>query len=417
MGAITPIGLDKEEYWENLLAGLSGVRRFEFPDTEMAQYRTQIAATVEGFDPEIYLPPDKKTRYFGRTTLLAMAATKMALEDAGFTIEFDNAHCGISGQDPSKIGVILGAAAGNMEILEKEFQKNGNGTRQKRFSPHSLPYHLISAIPASVAILFGCQGVNYPVSTSCTSASQAIGNSYRHLQNGWEDIIITGGADSGMNPTVFGGFMALRAMSARNEDPVHASRPFDLKRDGFIMGEGAGILILEKLEHALRRNAPIYAEVKGFGMTADSYHLTVPDPEGRSLTKAIRMALEDAGVKPEGVDYINAHGTSTKLNDAAETTALKQALGKYAYGIPISSTKSMTGHLLGAAGGIEFIAAALAIQRGMIPPTINYEVPDPECDLDYVPNVRREKTVDVAMSTSLGFGGFNTALVAAKFEG
>lgn len=416
LGAITPIGMNKDDYWQSLSAGVSGTRRIQFPDVDMDQYRTQIAAPVEDFNPSDFLPWDKKSKYFGRPTLFALSATRMALEDAQFDLSLEEGRFEIGGIDPYKVGVILGAAAGNMTILEREFNRPCGQNSPRRFSPHALPNHLASAVPGSVAIMFNCRGINYVISTSCTSSSQAIGNSYRHLQNGWEDVIITGGADSGINPTIFGGFMALKAMSTRNEDPARACRPFDRNRDGFVMGEGAGIIILEKLEHALARRARIYGEITGFGTTSDANHLTAPDPEGASLTRAIRMALDEANGKGVPINYINAHGTATLLNDSAETRALKQAFGKRAYDIPISSTKSMTGHLLGAAGGIEFIATVLSMTHGIIPPTINYECPDPECDLDYVPNQMRQVPVQSAMSVSLGFGGFNSALIINSYE-
>jgi len=418
LGAITPIGLTKDEYWQNLLAGVSGIRRIAFPNENMAQYRTRVAAPVESFDLSDYLTSSRKHKYFGRATSFALAATRMALEDSGFTLSLDpdkgNFH--VRGIDPSKAGVILGTATGDMEILENEFQRPKRRNAQRRFSPHALPNHLASAVPGSVAIMFNCQGINYVISTSCTSASQAIGNSYRHLQGGWEDIMITGGADSGINSTIFNGFMALKAMSSQNENPQKACRPFDQKRDGFVMGEGAGIIILEKLEHALARNAFIYAELVGFGSTADAHHLTVPDPEGGALARAIRMAHREANGNGKPIGYINAHGTATQLNDVVETKALKRVFKKRAYDIPISSTKSMTGHLLGAAGGIELIATVMALRQGRIPPTINYECPDPACDLDYVPNQMREAPLESAMSTSLGFGGFNTALIVNRYD-
>lgn len=415
LGAITPIGMSAEAYWQNLLAGVSGTRRIQFSDLNMDQYRTRVAAPVEGFDASDYLPPDKKNKYFGRATLFALAATRMALEDAGFDLSLNQGRFELRGIDPYKSGVIMGVAAGNMAILEKEFERpHHNGMR--RFSPHALPNHLMSAVPGSVAIMFNCRGTNYVVSTSCTSSTQAIGNSYRQLQNGKEDLIITGGADAPINPTIFSGFMALRAMSARNEAPGSACRPFDRHRDGFVMGEGAGIIILEKLEHALARGATIHAEITGFAATTDAHHLTVPDPEGTSLTQAIRMALEEAERSGGSIGYVNAHGTATPFNDAVETRALRQAFGKRVYDIPVSSTKSMTGHLLGAAGGIECIATVLSTRHGRIPPTINYETPDPECDLDYVPNQMREASVHSAMSTSLGFGGFNSALVVSRYD-
>jgi 3-oxoacyl-[acyl-carrier-protein] synthase II len=417
MGGITPIGANTEVYWKNLLSGVSGVRRVKFPDVDMDQYRTQIAAPVDGFDPSQYLSFGKELRYLGRTSQFALAATKLALDDAGFELSADKRQVHVSGMDPFKIGVILGVAGGNVELLEEAHKVFIADNGPKRGSPHTLPYYLLSASSATVAIKFNCHGVNYAVPTACSSASQAIGNSFRHLQNGWEDIIITGGADACITPVTFGGFVALRAMSRRNDEPEKASRPFDKERDGFVMGEGGGILILEKLEHALKRRARIYAEIIGFGMTSDAYHITVPDPEGRSFVKAIDMALKEAGVHPGEIDYINAHGTSTKLNDPIETRAMKKALGKRAYEIPISSTKSMIGHLLGAAGGVETIATALTIRDGLVPPTINHEFPDPECDLDYVPNEMRKIPVRTAMSSSLGFGGFNSVLILREYTG
>lgn len=416
LGAITPIGNTKETYWQQLLAGVSGIRRIQFPNLNMDQYRTRIAASVQDFEVSDYLPADKKNKYHGRATLFALAAARMALEDAGFELCADQGGFRLSGIDPYRVGVILGAAAGNMAILEREFGRSGNQNGFKRFSPHALPNHLMSAVPGSVAIMFNCRGITYVISTSCTSASQAIGNAYRQLQNGEEDIILTGGADSGINPTIFSGFTALKAMSTQNDAPESACRPFDRDRDGFVMGEGAGIIVLEKLEHAQVRQAPIYGEVTGYGSTTDAHHLTVPDPDGRALTRAIRMALAETHQDGAAIHYINAHGTATRLNDVVETRALKQAFGKQVYQIPVSSTKSMTGHLLGAAGGIEFIATVLSMHHGMIPPTINHERPDPECDLDYVPNQMREACIQSAISTSLGFGGFNSALVVSRYE-
>jgi len=416
MGLISPIGVRIEEFWENLLAGVSGVKRLEFPDVDMDQFRTQVAARVDDFDVCQYLPLGKEARYLGRTSKFALAVTRLALEDAGFELSFGKRQVSINGIDPFKIGVIVGAAGGNVELLEDAVKVFIEDHGPRRGSPHTLPYYLLSAVSASVAIKFNCHGINYAVPTACSSASQAIGNSFRHLKNGWEDIIITGGADACVTPVTFGGFVALRAMSTRNHEPEKASRPFDRERDGFVMGEGAGFLVLEKLEHALKRNAPIYAEIIGFGMTSDAYHITVPEMGGQSFVKAIEMALQEAAIEPDEIDYINAHGTSTKLNDPIETRAIKKALGQRAYEIPISSTKSMIGHLLGAAGGVETIATVLSIRDGVVHPTINYEFPDPECDLDYVPNRMRKVPVKTAMSTSLGFGGFNSVLILRKYE-
>jgi 3-oxoacyl-[acyl-carrier-protein] synthase II len=417
MGAITPIGTGKEVFWENLLAGVSGVRLVRFPDVDMNQYKTKIAAVVENFNLSEFLPGAKKTKYLGRTSQMAIGAAKLALEDAGFDLTFEKRGVEIQGVDPFKMGVILGTASGNQDIFETGLKEFFEDRGPKRTSPHALPYQLISSVAATLSITFSCRGMSYVIPTACSSAAQAIGNSFRHLKDGPEDVMITGGADCAITPIIVAGFQATRAMSTRNDEPEKASRPFDRDRDGFVMGEGAGIIILEKLDHALKRNAPIYAEVIGFGMNCDAYHVTIPDPEGRSFIRAIQMAMAEARIGPEDIDYINAHGTSTKLNDAIETRAIKRVFGKRAYEIPVSSTKSMIGHLLGAAMGAEMIATVLSIRDGKIHPTINYEFPDPDCDLDYVPNQMREVPVNIAVSNSLGFGGFNAVLVVRKFQG
>jgi 3-oxoacyl-[acyl-carrier-protein] synthase II len=417
MGAITPIGTGKEAFWKNLLAGVCGVRRVCFPDVEMDQYKTRIAATVEHFNLSEFLPGAKKTKYLGRTSQMAMGAAKLALEDAGFELIFEKRGVEIRGLDPFKIGVVLGTASGNEDIFETGLKEFYEDRGPKRTSPHALPYQLISSVAAALSITFSCRGMSYVIPTACSSAAQAIGNCYRHLKAGPEDVMITGGADCAVTPIIVAGFQATRAMSTRNDDPEKASRPFDRDRDGFVMGEGAGILILEKLEHALKRNAPIYAEIVGFGMNCDAYHITIPEPEGHSFIRAIQMAMAEARIGPEDIDYINAHGTSTKLNDVIETRAIKKVFGRRAYDIPVSSTKSMIGHLLGAAMGAEMIATVLSIRDSKIHPTVNYEFPDPECDLDYVPNQMREVPVNIAVSNSLGFGGFNAVLIVRKFVG
>jgi 3-oxoacyl-[acyl-carrier-protein] synthase II len=417
MGAITPIGIGKESFWENLLRGVSGIRSVSFPDVDMDLYKTRIAATVENFDLSRFIPGGKKTKYLGRTSQMALAATKLALEDARYDLTFEKRGASISGVDPFKIGVILGTASGNEDIFEGGLKEFFEDRGPKRTSPHALPYQLISSVAATLSIIYSCRGISYVIPTACSSAAQAIGNSFRHLKEGPEDIMITGGADCAITPIIIAGFQATRAMSTRNDAPEKASRPFDLERDGFVMGEGAGIIILEKLDHALKRNAPIYGEIIGFGMNCDAYHITIPEPEGHAFIHAMQMALAEARITTEDVDYINAHGTSTKLNDAIETRAIKEVFGKRAYDIPISSTKSMIGHLLGAAMGAELIATVLSIRDSKIHPTINYEFPDPECDLDYVPNKMREAPVNIAVSNSLGFGGFNAVLVVRKFHG
>ena len=417
MGAVTPIGIGKEEYWQNLLKGTSGVKPLVFPTMDMDLYRTKIAASLDSFDPAAFFPINKNTKYLGRTSQVALAATKLAFEDGGFEFVQDKKKTSIAGIDPDKIGVILGTGSGNMDILEEGHGDFLEDRGPKRTSPHALPQQIISAVPANIAMYFQCRGISYAIPTACSSASQAIGNSFRHLKNGsWEDIVVTGGADCCITPLIFGCFAAMRAMSTRNDDPKKASRPFDRDRDGFVMGEGAGIIILEKLDHALKRNAPIYAEIVGFGMTSDAYHITIPNLEGGMFYRAIQMALKEGGLSPDEVDYINAHGTATRRNDPIETRAIKKAFGKRAYKIPISSTKSMIGHLIGAAGGVEAIASAMTINENKVHPTINYENSDPECDLDYVPNEMREVPVRVAMSNSLGFGGFNSVVILKQYE-
>lgn len=422
LGAITPIGIGKDAYWENLLKGVSGAKRFDFtecgfPYVEMNQYRSQVAAFVENFDPYDYIPLNKTTKYMGRTSQFALVAAKFALEDAGFELVAEKKQTKIGGIDPFKIGVVTGTGSGNMEILEKGYIEFLEDRGPKRLSPHALPQQILSAVPASISMHFSCKGNSYALPTACSSASQAIGNCYRYLRNGWEDVMITGGSDCCITPLIFGCFAAMRAMSTRNDEPEKASRPFDRDRDGFVMGEGAGIVVLEKLEHALKRNAHIYAEIVGYGMTSDAYHITIPNLQGESFTQAVRMALEEAKMKPSEIDYINAHGTATRLNDPIETKAIKNALGDRAFEIPISSTKSMIGHLIGAAGGVEAIASVMSIEDGKVHPTINFENPDPDCDLDYVPNQAREVPVKAVMSNSLGFGGFNSVLIFRKFEG
>ncbi len=422
LGAITPIGIGKDAYWENLLKGVSGAKRFnfsdrEFPYVDMDQYRSQVAALVEDFDPYEHIPLNKTTKYMGRTSLFALIAAKLALEDAGFELIAEKKQTKIGGIDPFRIGVVTGTGSGNMEILEKGYIEFLEDRGPKRTSPHALPQQVLSAVPANIAMYFSCKGNSYALPTACSSASQAIGNCYRYLRNGWEDVMITGGSDCCITPLIYGSFTAMRAMSTRNDEPEAASRPFDRDRDGFVMGEGAGIIVLEKLEHALKRNAHIYAEVVGYGMTSDAYHITIPNLQGESFTQAVLMALEEAKIKPTEIDYINAHGTSTRLNDPIETKAIKNALGDHAYKIPISSTKSMIGHLIGAAGGVEAIASVMSIENGKVHPTINHENPDPDCDLDYVPNQAREVPVKTVMSNSLGFGGFNSVLIFRKFEG
>jgi len=422
VGPVSPVGIGKDPYWESLLMGRSGVKRIDFSGFDMDQYRTKIAAPIEHFDLSDYVIETKKSKYLGRTSRFAIAGTILALNDADLGVQLneerpkEGQYC-IGDIDSFKAGAILGIGVENMDLMETYHENFLEHRGPKRISPFGLPHIYMSSIASNVADRMSLRGSTYTVSSACASGTHAIINAYRQIREGVEDIIITGGVDACITPYVFGGFVALRAMSTRNEDPQRASRPFDAQRDGFVMAEAAGILILERLEHALARDAPIYAELIGYGMTADAYHLTEPDPQGKSLIRAIKLALENAGLTPREISYINPHGTSTRLNDAVETLAIKEAMGKWAYHIPVSSTKSITGHTMGAAGGIEAIAIALTIQRGMIHPTINYEFPDPECDLDYVPNEPRRVGVKTAMSISAGFGGVNSVIIMRQYEG
>ena len=422
VGPVSPVGIGKDPYWESLLMGRSGVKRIDFSGFDMDQYRTKIAAPIEHFDLSDYVIETKKSKYLGRTSRFAIAGTILALNDADLGVQLneerpkEGQYC-IGDIDSFKAGAILGIGVENMDLMETYHENFLEHRGPKRISPFGLPHIYMSSIASNVADRLSLRGSTYTVSSACASGTHAIINAYRQIREGVEDIIITGGVDACITPYVFGGFVALRAMSTRNEDPQRASRPFDAQRDGFVMAEAAGILILERLEHALARDAPIYAELIGYGMTADAYHLTEPDPQGKSLIRAIKLALESAGLTPREISYINPHGTSTRLNDAVETLAIKEAMGKWAYHIPISSTKSITGHTMGAAGGIEAVAIALTIQRGMIHPTINYEFPDPECDLDYVPNEPRRVGVKTAMSISAGFGGVNSVIIMRQYEG
>jgi beta-ketoacyl-acyl-carrier-protein synthase II len=416
MGVITPIGTQIEEFWHNLLDGVSGIRPVAFPGFDMQHFRTRIAGTLPDFDLAEFMPVNKKTRYLGRATRVCLAAAKMALENAGLELIFDKTRATIPNLDPYKIGVIVGSGSGNMDVLDSAYPTFLEQMGPRKMSSHVLPYQLISTVAASLAMHFNCRGMSYVIPASCSSAAHAIGNSYWRLKNGAEDIIVSGGVECAVTPPIFSAFIATRAMSTRNDEPEKASRPFDRERDGFVMGEGAGIVVLEKLEHALSRKAPIFAEIIGVGVTSDAHHVTIPALDGKPFIRAIEMALQEAGIKPDDIDYINAHGTSTPLNDPIETHAIKEAFGKRAYEVPINSTKSMTGHLIGAAGGIETIVAVLSIRDDMVHPTINYEFPDPRCDLDYVPNQKRSVPVNIAMTNSLGFGGFNSSLILRGYD-
>lgn len=418
IGPVTPVGIGKEAYWESLIHGRSSCKRIVFPDRDMNQYRCQIGAPVETFDLFQYISRTRQSKYLGRSSQFAIGGTWLALRDAGIELEITDGEKGryqLQGIDSFQIGVILGVGVEAMDLME-HYHERFLSRGPRGISPFALPNIYLSAITSHVTEYFTLRGTSYAVSTACASATHAMINSFLQIQGGGEDLMVTGGTDACITPYVFGGFDVLRAMSTRNDEPHRACRPFDRERDGFVMGEGSGVLVLEELEHAQRRGAHIYGEIVGFGMTADAFHLTEPDPEGKALSKAIRDALQMGGVRPGEIDYINPHGTSTPLNDKGETKVIKEVFGKEAYRIPISSTKSITGHLMGAAGGAEAIAVVLTMEKGMIHPTLNYEFPDPECDLDYVPNETRKKNVRMALSISAGFGGVNSIILLKKFE-
>jgi 3-oxoacyl-[acyl-carrier-protein] synthase II len=419
LGPVTSIGIGKESYWQALMEGKTAVGLIEFPNFDMEQFKTRIAAQIKEFSMHDYLPLHKADRYMGRTSQFALVAAKLALDDAAIELlprEGVEGRYDLNHSDPYKIGAIVGAGTENMDVRDTYYDLLVKQGSPRRISPFGLPNVYTSSIATNVTERFGIHGTTYVVSSACASASHAIAASYHRLQNGPEEMMLTGGAESCITPLVFGGFIALRAMSTRNDEPQKACRPFDLHRDGFVMAEGAGLILLEELNHALDRGAPIYAELIGTGMTSDAYHIAEPDPTAAAVCKAMEQALAMGGVAPESVDYINPHGTSTKLNDATETRAIKKVFGDHAYQIPISATKSMVGHLMGAAGGVEAIATLLTIKQGIIHPTINYEFPDPECDLDYVPDGPREQEVRTAMSISAGFGGVNCCLLFKAFE-
>ena len=404
LGAVTPIGIGKDAFWQALLAGKSGIgpiTRFDATD-----FSTKIAGEVQDFDPSLYIDK-KEAKRMDRFTQFAVAASKMAIEDCGIDLEKE---------DRTKIGTMIGAGIGGMDTLNEQFKTlfdKGPG----RISPFFVPMMIGNMAAGQTSITFGLQGICSCIVTACASGTNAIGDAFKVIERGDADVMIAGGTEAAVSPIAMAGFCSMKALSTRNDEPEKASRPFDKDRDGFVMGEGAGILVLESLEHALARGAKIYAEISGYGTNADAYHITAVAPGGVQAARCMEQALRDAEVQPHEVDYINAHGTSTGLNDKNETQAIKTLFGEHAYKIAVSSTKSMTGHLLGAAGGIEAIASIMAIQESMVPPTINYETPDEEMDLDYVPNVARQKEVNVAISNSFGFGGHNATVLFRKFKG
>ena len=403
MGAITPIGNTLEAYWQGLLAGKSGIGPITLFDA--SKHKCRIAGEVKGFDPLEYLDP-KDAKRTDRFAQFAIAASQQALADAGLAITDLNAE---------QVGVMIGTGVGGLKVMEEQ-QSVYLNKGPSRCSPFMVPMMIANMAAGLTAIHTGAKGPNSCAVTACAAGSNAIGDAFRIVQNGYAQAMICGGTEAAITPLSLAGFASARALSTRNDDPDHASRPFDKERDGFVMGEGSGVLILEELDHALSRGARIYAEMVGYGMTCDAYHMTAPVPGGAGAARSMELALKDAGVSPSEVSYINAHGTSTPANDPTETAAIKTALGDYAKQIAVSSTKSMTGHLLGGSGGIEGVAACMAVVSDRVPPTINLQDPDPDCDLDYVPNQSRGQTVDVAMSNSFGFGGHNVTLVFRKYR-
>ena len=403
IGAITPIGIGKDEFWQALLAGKSGIgpiTRFDATD-----YTTRVAGEVKDFEPSNYIDK-KEAKRMDRCTQFAVAAARMAFEDSGLDLEK---------ADRSRIGVVVGTGIGGIDTLHEQYKTlfdKGPG----RISPFFVPMMIANMAAGQTSITFGLQGPSTCVVTACATGTNSIGDAFKIIQRGDADAMVAGGTEACISPAAVAGFCAMKAMSTHNEEPSKASRPFEKGRDGFVMGEGAGIVILESLEHALARGAHIYAEISGYGFNADAYHITAPAPEGVQAAKCMEMAIKDAGLAPKDISYINAHGTSTPLNDKNETLAIKSLFGDHAYKLAVSSIKSMTGHLLGAAGGIEAIASVLSVANDMVPPTINYETPDDELDLDYVPNEARQQVVEVAISNSFGFGGHNATILVKKYQ-
>ena len=403
VGLVTPLGIGVEETWQALCAGKSGVG--EITRFDVTPHNTKIAGEVKDFNAQDFLPK-KEARRVDLFIAYAMAATRMAVEDAKLVIDSTNGN---------RIGAVTGCGLGGLTLLEQTcLTLNQKGPR--RVSPFFIPLMIGNMVPGMISIHFGAKGPNLSLATACAAGAHAVGESFRMIQNGMADAMITGGVEAAVNPTCIAGFNAMKALSTSNAEPEKASRPFDRDRDGFVVGEGSGILIIEALEHAQDRGAAIYAEVIGYGLTGDGHHMTAPPPNGNGAVRCMQAALDDAGLNAEQVDYINAHGTSTELNDLYESRAVKTVFKDHADKVAISSTKSMTGHLLGGAGGIETVFTALSVYHDMMPPTINYENQADECDLDYVPNTARKAPVNVAMTNSFGFGGTNATLLLSKYE-
>jgi len=404
LGLVTPLGIGVKPTWESLCAGKSGVA--EITRFDASDHRTKIAAEVKNFNPEEFMPKKEAKRY-ELFIAYAVAATRMALDDSGLVIDSSN---------ESRVGAVTGCGLGGLDFMENTVLQVARGSAN-RVSPFFIPMMIGNMAPGIISIQFGAKGPNSSLATACAAGAHAVGNSFRLIQQGKADAMITGGTEAVISPTCIAGFNAMKALSTRNDEPQRASRPFDRDRDGFVVGEGSGILILEALDHALARGARIYAEMTGYGMSGDGYHITSPAPDGDGAVRCMAAAIKDAGIAHDGIDYINAHGTSTELNDLYESRAIKTVFKEHAYSLAVSSTKSMTGHLLGGAGGIETVFTALTLHEGIIPPTINYENQSEECDLDYVPKKARKARVENAMTNSFGFGGTNASLILSKYNG
>ncbi len=402
VGMITPLGVSTDESWDGLIAGRPGIKKITQFDA--SAFPTQIAGEVVGFNPEDHIEP-KEIKKMDRFIHFALAAATMAMKDSGLKITAENAE---------RTGVIVGSGMGGLHAIEhyhSVYLEKG----PRRISPFFIPMLIVNLAAGQISIRFGAKGPNSAPATACATGSHSIGDAFKIIQRGDAEAMIAGGTEAVITPLGIGGFNAMKALSTRNHEPDKASRPFDIDRDGFIMGEGAGILVLESLESATDRGARIYAEVAGYGMTADAYHITAPSPGGEGGARCMELAIKDAGILASDIEYINAHGTSTKYGDEIETNAIKTVFGEHAYKLCISSTKSMTGHLLGAAGGVEAVITVLCIHHDNVPPTINLDNPDPECDLDYIPNKARKMSVNYALTNSFGFGGTNACLVFKKF--
>ena len=404
MGAVTPIGNSVKEFWDGMMAGKSGADMIKKFDA--TQYATKFACEVKDFCPAEDVISPKELKRIDLFAQFAIVAAEEAIRDSGLDIEKVNRE---------RAGVIIGSGIGGIMSFEEEHKKYLNGG-PRRVSPFFIPQMIIDIASGHVSIKYGLKGPNYASVSACATASHNIGNAFKTIQRGDADLMISGGSEAAICPMGVAGFNAMKAISTRNDDPQKASRPFDKNRDGFVMGEGAGIVVLEELEHAKKRGAAIYAEMRGIGFTADAHHITAPSPGGEGAIRAMHQCLADGGLNIEDVQYINAHGTSTPYNDKSESEAIKTLFGEYAYKLNVSSTKSMVGHLLGAAGGVELVASVMAINNGMIPPTINYEEPDPDCDLNYTPNQPVEKKVKAAISNTFGFGGHNAVLSVSEYK-